>query len=133
MKVAERGVKISVIVPGRETDQHWVRLASRRMWGHLLAAGIRIFEYRGAMIHAKVLVCDALWCVLGTTNIDNRSFEHNDEINVGLRDEVVAARLLADYQSDLEDSEEITLERWKRRPLWEKIVGPFVWILERQQ
>ena len=53
------------------------------------------------MTHAKVLVVDGLWAVLGTTNIDNRSFEHNDEINVGLRDEAVAARLLADYDGDL--------------------------------
>ena len=71
--------------------------------------------------------------MLGTTNIDNRSFEHNDEINVALRDPEVAARLLKDYEQDLRDSVEITHERWQRRPLWEKIVGPFIWILERQQ
>jgi cardiolipin synthase len=85
------------------------------------------------MTHAKVLVIDGLWAVLGTTNIDNRSFEHNDEINVGLRDEAVAARLLGDYERDLSASDEVTLERWRRRPRWEKVVGPFVWILERQQ
>ena len=132
-QAAERGVKISVIVPGRHTDQRWVRLASRRMWGQLLQAGVRIYEYRVAMMHAKVLVCDALWCVLGTTNIDNRSFEHNDEVNVALLDAAVSERLLQDYERDIRDSEEITLARWQRRPLWEKIVGPFVWILERQQ
>jgi cardiolipin synthase len=132
-EIAQRGVIVSVIVPGRKTDQRWVRLASRRMWGQLLSAGVRIYEYRATMIHAKVLVIDGLWAVLGTTNIDNRSFEHNDEFNVGLKDEAVAARLLADYQRDLEHCREITLERWQRRPLWEKIVGPFVWILERQQ
>ena len=85
------------------------------------------------MTHNKVLIVDELWTVLGTTNIDNRSFEHNDEINVALRDPDVAGRLLGDYRQDLLDSEEITLERWQRRPLWEKIVGPFIWILERQQ
>ncbi len=50
-----------------------------------------------------------------------------------LRDPQVAARLLEDYEQDLRDSDEITHARLKRRPLWEKIVGPFVWILERQQ
>jgi cardiolipin synthase len=133
LTMAKRGVQITVIVPGRHTDQHWVRLASRRMWGHLLEAGIRIFEFQGSMMHAKVLVVDELWTVLGTTNIDNRSFEHNDEDNIAMRDPAVAARLLADYDRDLGASREITLERWRRRPLWEKIVGPFVWILERQQ
>ena len=131
--MSERGVKISVILPGPHTDQKWVRLASRRMWGQLLKAGIRIFEYRPAMTHAKVLVVDELWVVLGTTNIDNRSFEHNDEVNVALRDPAVAARLLEDYEKDLDDCTEMTLDRWQRRPIWEKVVGPFVWILERQQ
>lgn len=133
MDVARRGVAVSVVVPGRRTDQRWVRLASRRMWGQLLEAGIRIHEYRETMTHAKVLIVDDIWCVLGTTNIDNRSFEHNDEVNVALRGPEVAARLLLDYERDLADSDEVTLERWRRRPLWEKIVGPFVWILERQQ
>ena len=131
--IARRGVALSVIVPGRWTDQKWVRLASRRMWGQLLAAGVRIHEYREGMTHAKILIVDGLWSVLGTTNIDNRSFEHNDELNVALRDPGVAERLLADYARDIRDSDEITLEIWRRRPRWEKIVGPFVWILERQQ
>src|SRR5688500_18272188 len=133
VQIARRGVAVDVIVPGPHTDQRWVRLASRRMWGQLLEAGVRIHEYRPGMTHMKVLIVDELWSVLGTTNIDNRSFEHNDEINVALRDPEVATRLLRDYEQDLRDSDEITHDRWKRRPLWEKIVGPFVWILERQQ
>ena len=131
--IAARGVQISVIVPGRRTDQRWVRLASRRMWGQLLEAGIRIYEYRRTMTHAKVLVVDGLWAVLGTTNIDNRSFEHNDEVNIAMLDAGVARRLLEDYEEDVRNSREVTFEMWRRRPLWEKIVGPFVWILERQQ
>jgi cardiolipin synthase len=133
MGIAKRGVEVSVIVPGRRTDQKWVRLASRRMWGHLLEAGVRIYEYRPAMTHMKVLIVDGIWSVLGTTNIDNRSFEHNDEVNLAMLDPAVASRLLEDYRQDLRDSDEITLEKWRRRPVWEKIVGPFVWILERQQ
>jgi phosphatidylserine/phosphatidylglycerophosphate/cardiolipin synthase-like enzyme len=54
-------------------------------------------------------------------------------VNVALRDPAVAARLLEDYARDVRDSDEVTLERWHRRPIWEKVVGPFVWILERQQ
>ena len=133
VRLARRGVAVDVIVPGRHTDQRWVRLASRRMWGELLNAGVRVHEYTAGMTHNKVLIVDELWAVLGTTNIDNRSFEHNDEVNVALRDPAVATRLLKDYRQDLADSVEITFERWQRRPLWEKIVGPFVWILERQQ
>ena len=131
--IAARGVTVTVVVPGRGTDQRWVRLASRRMWGELLRAGIRIYEYRERMTHLKLLVVDGLWSVLGTTNIDNRSFEHNDEVNLAMRDPEVAERLLVDYRRDIEASDEITLARWERRPLWERVVAPFVWILERQQ
>jgi cardiolipin synthase len=132
-QIAARGVAVSVIVPGRVTDQRWVRLASRRMWGQLLEAGIRIFEYRRTMTHVKVLIVDGLWTVIGTTNVDNRSFEHNDEVNLALLDASVARRLLDDYERDMCESQEITLDMWRKRPVWEKIVGPFVWILERQQ
>lgn len=130
---ARRGVKIDIIVPGSHTDQRWVRLVSRRKYRELLKEGIRIYEYRAGMIHAKVLNVDDLWVVLGTTNFDNRSFEHNDEVNVAIRDEEMSARATKDFQADLKRCEEVTMDTWKRRPLLEKIVEPFAWILERQQ
>jgi cardiolipin synthase len=85
------------------------------------------------MTHAKVLNVDDLWVVLGTTNFDNRSFELNDEVNVAIRDEGMSARLTEDFGKDLLSCEEVTIETWNRRPLLEKIVEPFAWILERQQ
>ena len=133
IETAGRGVKIDIIVPGSHTDQRWVRLVSRRKYNELLRAGIRIYEYRAGMTHVKALSVDDLWVVLGTTNFDNRSFEHNDEVNVAIRDEEMAARLKADFERDLASCEEVTLETWKRRPLFEKLVEPFAWILERQQ
>jgi cardiolipin synthase len=132
-RTAHRGVSIAVVLPGRPTDQRWVRLASRRMYGEMLEAGVRIFEYDGGMTHTKALLVDNLWTVLGTTNLDNRSFEHNDEVNVVFRDTDVHARLLRDFESDRGHSREITLAEWRQRPLWEKLVGTVAWILERQQ
>ncbi|MDQ3070636.1 MAG: cardiolipin synthase [Acidobacteriota bacterium] len=130
---AARGVEISIVVPGWRTDQRWVRFASRRMFGELLRAGVRIFEYEPSMTHCKMLIVDDGWAVVGTTNIDNRSFEHNDEINLALCDRRVAARLHADHERDVAASREITLDAWQRRPVWEQLLGPVVWILERQQ
>jgi cardiolipin synthase len=130
---ARRGASITIVVPGPRTDQRWVRIASRRYYGELLSAGIRIFEFQPAMLHAKIMIVDRLWSIVGTTNIDNRSFEHNDEVNVALCDRAVAARLLEDAETDLEQSVEITLDRWHARPLWERLVGSGGWILERQQ
>ena len=130
---ARRGVRVRVVVPGRLTDQHLVRLASRRMYRELLEAGVRIFEYRPAMTHAKALKVDEVWAVVGTTNIDNRSFEHNDEVNVALRDAAVTERLHRDFEADLQASDEITSAVWHARPFLEKLVEPICWVLERQQ
>jgi cardiolipin synthase len=132
-RTAGRGVDMMVIVPGSRTDQRWVRLASRRMYGPILEAGVRIFEYERGMTHVKALVVDEMWAVIGTTNLDNRSFEHNDEVNVAFRNEQVSARLLGDFERDRTNSREITLEAWRRRPIWEKLIGTVAWILERQQ
>ncbi len=130
---ARRGVQIDIIVPGSHTDQRWVRIVSRRKYRELLREGIRIHEYRAGMMHAKILNVDDLWVVLGTTNFDNRSFEHNDEVNVAIRDEGMSARLREDFSADIKKCELVTMDTWKHRSLFEKIVEPFCWILERQQ
>jgi cardiolipin synthase len=133
VRAAQRGVRVHVMVPGDHTDQRLVRLASRRMYRELLDGGVRLFEYRPSMTHVKAMMVDDEWAVIGTTNVDNRSFEHNDEVNVAFREALVTARLRNDFESDLTASDEITLDAWSRRPLFEKLVGPVCWILERQQ
>ena len=133
VRAAQRGVRVRVVAPGPHSDQRLVRLASRRKFGTLLASGIRIFEYRPAMTHVKALIVDEAWTLLGTTNVDNRSFEHNDEVNVAFRGADVAARLRDDFNADAAASDEITVDAWRNRPFLEKLVGPICWILERQQ
>ena len=133
VRAARRGVVVRVIVPGKHMDQWLVRLASRRMYKELLAGGIRIHEYRPSMTHVKALMVDHAWAVVGTTNVDNRSFEHNDEVNVAFREAAVTERLRRDFESDLAASDAITLERYSARPVLEKLIEPLCWILERQQ
>ena len=99
---------MTVTVPGSRTDQQWVRLASRRMYGELLESGMRIFEYERGMTHVKALVVDDLWSVIGTTNLDNRSFEHNDEVNVAIRDAGFTARVSRNLEHDRAASLEVT-------------------------
>ena len=103
------------------------------MYRELLEGGVCLFEYRPAMTHVKALMVDDAWAVIGTTNVDNRSFEHNDEINVAFRETAVTGRLRRDFESDLAASDEITLEEWRKRPALEKLIEPVCWILERQQ
>jgi cardiolipin synthase A/B len=130
---ARRGVAIAIVVPGKHADQQWVRIASRRYYGQLLAAGVRIFEYQPSMIHAKTMIVDDRWSIIGTTNFDNRSFEHNDEVNVVICDPTVARQLTEHFERDTHDSVEVTLEKWRARPLGERLLGGGSWILERQQ
>ena len=133
IRAAQRGVRVRIMVPGRHTDQRLVRLASRRMYKELLHGGVRLYEYRPSMTHVKALMVDHAWAMIGTTNVDNRSFEHNDEVNVAFREADIASRLRRDFEADLAASDEITLDAWSRRPMLEKLVGPVCWILERQQ
>lgn len=130
---AVRGVEIKIVVPGHHTDQQWVRIGSRRYYGQLLEAGVRMYEYERSMMHAKGMIVDDLWSILGSTNIDNRSFEHNDEVNIAMRDPAIVHRMCEDFEKDLEQSEEITMARWRARPYWERLLGSGGWVLERQQ
>ena len=88
--VKERGVRLRILVPGRHSDHTMTRSAGRRRYGKLLEAGAEIHEYEPSMIHAKVLVVNRLWCVVGTTNFDNRSFGLNDEVNLAIMDRGLA-------------------------------------------
>jgi cardiolipin synthase A/B len=133
VRAARRGVDIKVIVPGRKSDHGLTRSSSRRLYGKLLQAGVRIYEYEPAMIHAKVLIIDELWSVTGSTNFDNRSFGLNDEVNLAACDGSVAAQLSKDFLADIAASREITFADWKRRPLPERLHEAIGWALQRQQ
>jgi cardiolipin synthase len=122
-----------VIVPGKRSDHALTRSSSRRLFGSLLKAGARIYEYQPSMIHAKILIVDGLWSVTGSTNFDNRSFGLNDEVNLAVRDEAIAERLSEDFAADLRASHEVTLAEWRRRPALERLSEAVGWVLQRQQ
>ena len=132
VRAARRGVAITVLVPGAWNNHPITRLESRRRYGALLEAGIRIHEYQPTMIHAKVLVVDGQWTVLGSTNFDSRSFGLNDEVNVAILDPKLAARLQADFAGDLSRSRAIGLAEWRNRPLVEKLAAALGRVIERQ-
>ena len=112
---AERGVEVRILVPGAHTDKGFVRVAGRAAYEELLGAGVRLFEYRPTMLHAKTMLVDEVWASVGTVNFDNRSFQLHDEVTLGVWDERFAAKLHAQFLRDLEHSEEIDADRWRRR------------------
>ena len=113
----KRGVRVRVMVAGSSNDTMVTRLNSLRLYGALLTAGVRVFEYNRTMMHHKTMMVDGLWCTVGTTNFDNRSFAHNEENNVSACDEGLAAELTRSFERDITVCEEVTLEAWKRRSL----------------
>jgi cardiolipin synthase len=129
----DRGVEVKIIVPGKHSDHLLTRRSSRRLYGDLLRHGAQILEYRPSMIHAKILVIDGLWSVVGSTNFDHRSFGINDEVNLAALDATLAARLEADFQRDAAVSHRVTYEEWRRRPPAERFNEWIGWILERQE
>ena len=133
IQAARRGVTVRIIVPGQYNDHRLVRWTSRRLYGELLRSGIEILEYGPAMTHAKVMIVDGVWSVLGSTNFDNRSFGLNDEINVALMDSVVATRLREDFTRDLGQSDRISHDAWERRSLSERLIGTAASVFARLQ
>ena len=72
------------------------------------------------MYHCKVMIVDGLWTTVGSTNFDPRSFNLNDEANVNYHDRDFAQRQIEIFQEDLARSRQVTLQKWKDRPLAEK-------------
>ena len=127
-----RGVDVQIIVPGALNNHPIARRASRRRYGVLLRAGVRLHEYQPAMMHAKILVVDRVWSIVGSTNFDNRSFGLNDEVNLAVQDAALAQRLERDFQDDLARCEAVSEAAW-RRSVWERILARAGALLERQQ
>jgi len=131
--IRKRGVEVKIVVPGESSDHTLTRTSSRRLYGDLLEAGAQIYEYQPSMTHTKCLLIDGAWAVIGSTNIDSRSFGLNDEINVAISDAEVAQRLEQDFQSDVAKSHRVSYEEWRRRPLWQRLRELAGSIVERQQ
>jgi cardiolipin synthase len=131
-QAAERGVEVRILVPGPHIDKELVRVAGRAAYEPLLDAGATIFEYQPTMLHAKSLVVDGAWSSVGTVNFDNRSFQLHDEVTLCVWDEPFAAALSEEFARDLERSEEIQPERWRRRGVHRRASEAATKVLRRE-
>jgi cardiolipin synthase len=131
LEAARRGVKITVLLPGA-IDNNIVRQASRRELGRLLEAGVKVYEYKAALLHSKTMVVDGVWATLGSTNLDNRSFALNDELNLALYGRDVAGQLDRIFAQDLTRSKEVTYAQWKNRGFTTKLLELFAVPLRNQ-
>ena len=121
VKAVERGVDVRLLLPGPHNDQPLTQSAGRTAYGQLLAGGVKIFEYQPTMIHAKTMVADGLFSMIGSSNLDARSSEINEEIDVVVYDEGFGRLMEQTFEKDIAQSRPYTLEEFKGRSLWERI------------
>jgi cardiolipin synthase len=115
-----RGVRLRILVEGDRTDAKTVKWASRSVYDRLLREGMEIYEYQPTMMHAKTMVIDGKWSIIGSANLDNRSLDMNDEVNIGIADESLARALAVTFEDDLRAAKQLTLDEWRKRALLEK-------------
>jgi cardiolipin synthase len=116
---AHRGVDVRIIVPGF-TDSALIFHASRSSYEELLEGGVRIFEQRDALLHAKTLVVDTALSTVGSANFDMRSFLHNNEVNAVVVGSDFARRMEQLFERDQANAHELQLDSWRKRPYADK-------------
>ena len=117
---ARRGVDVRLIVPAF-TDSSVVLNATQSTYTRLLKAGVRIYELEDALLHAKSVVIDGTVSIVGSANLDMRSFLHNDEVNAIVISRDFGRRMEEVFRRDQQASQPVKLERWKRRSVWQRI------------
>ena len=127
---AKRGVDVRLILPST-TDSRSAAYAAHSHYTELLEGGVKIYERRAALLHAKTAVIDGVWSIVGSSNLDWRSAVDNDELNAVILSREFADRMLAAYAVDQMQSDQIHLESWKDRKYRERIKELFFRLFAR--
>jgi cardiolipin synthase A/B len=116
LAAAARGVDVRILLPAASNHPlaDWL---ARGYYTQCLAGGIRLFLYRGVMVHAKTATIDGFWSTIGTANLDRLSLVGNFEVNVEFYDEILARQMEDIFLKDILNAHELTLEEWQHRPL----------------
>ncbi len=114
-KKGQDGVEVRVLAPGPVHDVPPVRAAQRATYARLLQARVRIWEYQASMMHAKTMVVDDRYVVIGSTNFDQLSFDYLEEGSLVADAPFLARKLRGHIEKDLEQSQEITRALWDKR------------------
>src|SRR5574341_810625 len=118
---AKRGVDVRILLPGF-TDNKMLFYASRAHYTELLKAGVKLYEREDRLLHAKTAVIDGLWSTVGSSNLDYRSFLHNNEANAVILGHDFGRQMEELFQLDLDHAQSIELEKWELRSQWERVM-----------
>jgi cardiolipin synthase A/B len=121
---ARRGVDVKLLVPGANTSS-LVEAAARSHYMNLLNAGVKVYEWRGKMLHAKTATVDHVWSTVGSSNLDWWSIVRNDEINATILSAGFGQEMDRMFARDLQNATEIDAKQWKSRSIFERIYESF--------
>jgi len=127
---AGRGVDVKLVLPGN-TDTSLTLNAGRYYYSELLKSGVKLYERRDVLLHAKTAVIDNVWSTVGSTNMDFWSFSSNDEVNAVILNKEFASEMEKMFAGDISASHEIRLEAWEKRPWLNRINEWFAHQFER--
>lgn len=115
IEAARRGVDVRLLVPNK-TDVKPALAIQRSHYKDMLKAGVKIYENPNVVLHAKSLVIDGVWSVIGSSNLDYRSVLYNDEVDVVVLGPGTGKEMQAMFEEDVRESHQISLQEWKDRP-----------------
>jgi cardiolipin synthase A/B len=118
---ARRGVEVEILLPGPHTDKRVCQLAGQHYYEDLTACGVKIYQYQPTMMHAKVITVDRVAALVGSTNFNRRSLDHDEEIMLAVLDEEFTATLDAHFEEDIGNGVLIEGGRWKRRSVAQRV------------
>jgi cardiolipin synthase len=128
-QAVQRGVDVRVVVPGF-TDSKLVLHAAHGEYDRLLKGGVRIIERQDALLHAKTALIDDSLVIIGSANLDYRSFLHNNEVTAVIVGEDISRRMAALYASDILRGKELTLKKWRDRPRVNRVKESLAWLMK---
>ena len=119
---ADRGVQVEILLPGPNADKRFVQLAGEASYAELLDHGIRLWQFQPSMLHAKVMTVDGILAMVGSANVNARSTELDEEINLVVLDDDVVATLDEQFDEDLERSDSVQPGEWEDRSLTQRVM-----------
>ena len=130
---ARRGVDVRIMTPAvHATDSFFVTYAAHSLFEDLLESGVRLFEFQPTLLHQKTISIDGVWCGIGSSNFDDRSFEINDEITVGICDAETVSELDSIFEEDEKECKELNLEEWRKRSIYARARSKLFYLFNEQ-
>ena len=128
---AQRGVEVDLLLPGPHADKRFVQLAAEADYRALLEAGVRIWAFQPSMLHAKVMTVDGMLASIGSANLNSRSTELDEEINLVAIDRTLVSILDSHFDEDLARSTRIESQEWEHRSVLQRVAEAAVAPIKR--